>query len=180
MRHILKLSRSLIDPIEHIPHPYTFITFDPKIHSKSWLALNNKVFVNHPDQGNWAMADLENRMSEPWFDPAGFFLCIHDDVIVGFCWTKIHQDLVNADPVGELYVIGVDPEEHSKGIGKTVCNEGLIYLRGKASKNQSSTSMLKTRPVKASTPHSALISQRQGQHRYDQRSQCAHQHQPLS
>jgi mycothiol synthase len=52
-------------------------------------------------------------------------------VIVGFCWTKIHQDLVNADPVGELYVIGVDPEEHSKGIGKTVCNEGLIYLRSK-------------------------------------------------
>jgi mycothiol synthase len=109
MRHILKLSRSLNDPIEHIPHPYTFITFDPKIHSESWLALNNKIFAAHPDQGNWAMADLENRMSEPWFDPAGFFLCIHDDVIVGFCWTKIHQDLVNADPVGELYVIGVDP-----------------------------------------------------------------------
>jgi mycothiol synthase len=61
-------------------------------------------------------------------------LCIHDDVIVGFCWTKIHQDLVNADPVGELYVIGVDPEEHSKGIGKTVCNEGLIYLRSKGIK----------------------------------------------
>mgnify|MGYP000645590499 CR=1 FL=1 len=80
------------------------------------------------------MADLENRMSEPWFDPAGFFLCIHDDIIVGFCWTKIHQDLVNADPVGELYVIGVDPEEHSKGIGKTVCNEGLIYLRSKGIK----------------------------------------------
>ena len=109
MRHILKLSRSLIDPIEHIPHPYTFITFNPDIHSQSWLALNNKIFTTHPDQGNWAMADLENRMSEPWFDPAGFFLCIHDDVIVGFCWTKIHQDLVNADPVGELYVIGVDP-----------------------------------------------------------------------
>ena len=75
MRHILKLSRSLIDPIDHIPHPYTFITFDPAIHSQSWIALNNKIFTTHPDQGNWVMADLENRMSEPWFDPAGFFLC---------------------------------------------------------------------------------------------------------
>ena len=134
MRRILKLHRSLEAPIAHIPHNYQFITFDPEIHSEAWLDLNNLIFAKHPDQGNWAMADLENRMSEPWFDPAGFFLCIHDDVIVGFCWTKIHQDLVNADPVGELYVIGVDPEEHGKGIGKTVCNEGLIYLRSKGIK----------------------------------------------
>mgnify|MGYP001002726863 CR=1 FL=1 len=131
MRHILKLSRSLIDPIEHIQHPYTFITFDPKIHSEPWLALNNKVFADHPDQGNWAMADLENRMSEPWFDPHGFFLCVSEEKIVGFCWTKIHNEFVNQDPIGELYVIGVDPSESGKGIGKAVCTEGLIYLKEK-------------------------------------------------
>ena len=134
MRHILKIHRSLLDPIPVIEHSYTLRTFNPATDKQQWLDLNNTIFAHHPDQGNWAMADLENRMSEPWFDPAGFFLCIHDDVIVGFCWTKIHQDLVNADPVGELYVIGVDPEEHSKGIGKTVCNEGLIYLRSKGIK----------------------------------------------
>jgi mycothiol synthase len=134
MRHILKLSRSLDTPIEHIAHSYTFFTFDPEIHCEAWLELNNKIFAHHPDQGNWVMADLENRMNEPWFDPSGFFLCIHNEIIVGFCWTKIHQDLVNADPVGELYVIGVDPQEHSKGIGKTVCTEGLIYLRDKGIK----------------------------------------------
>jgi len=134
MRHILKIHRSLVDPIPVIEHSYTLRTFNPATDKQQWLDLNNTIFAHHPDQGNWAMADLENRMSEPWFDPAGFFLCIHDDVIVGFCWTKIHQDLVNADPVGELYVIGVDPQEHSKGIGKTVCNEGLIYLRSKGIK----------------------------------------------
>ena len=134
MRRILKLHRSLQAPISPVTHNFEFITFDTQLHPKLWLELNNKIFISHPDQGNWAIADLENRMSEPWFDPAGFFLCLHDDVIVGFCWTKIHQDLVNADPVGELYVIGVDPEEHSKGIGKTVCNEGLIYLRSKGIK----------------------------------------------
>jgi mycothiol synthase len=135
MRHILKLSRSLIDPIEHIPHPYTFITFDPAKHSESWLELNNRIFIDHPDQGNWVMADLENRMSEPWFDPSGFFLCLHDSTIVGFCWTKIHQDLVNADPVGELYVIGVHPEHAHKGIGRAVSIEAMNYLAKKGLKH---------------------------------------------
>ena len=134
MRHILKLYRSLEAPIAQIPHNYQFITFDPEIHAEAWLELNNLIFTKHPDQGNWAMADLENRMQESWFDPAGFFLCVHNEKIVGFCWTKIHRDFVNQDPTGELYVIGVDPAESGKGIGKTVCIEGLIYLKEKGMK----------------------------------------------
>ena len=134
MRHILKLHRSLEAPIEHISHNYQFITFDPEIHSEAWLDLNNLIFAKHPDQGNWAMADLENRMNEPWFDPSGFFLCVHNEKIAGFCWTKIHRDFVNQDPIGELYVIGVDPSESGKGIGKAVSTEGLIYLKEKGIK----------------------------------------------
>ena len=134
MRHILKLYRSLLQPIERIPHSYEFVTFDPEVHGEAWLELNNFIFASHPDQGNWAMADLENRMHEPWFDPSGFFLCVHHGKIVGFCWTKIHHDFVNQDPIGELYVIGVDPNESGKGIGKAVCIEGLIYLKEKGIK----------------------------------------------
>jgi len=134
MRHILKLNRSLQELIPHIAHDYRFITFDPEVHKLLWLDLNNRIFAKHPDQGNWAMADLENRMAEPWFDKDGFFLCIHNNKIAGFCWTKIHQDFVNQDPIGELYVIGVDPTEYGKGIGKAVCTEGLNYLRGKGIK----------------------------------------------
>jgi mycothiol synthase len=134
MRHILKLYRSLQEPIAHIEHNNQFITFDPEIHSEAWLDLNNLIFTKHPDQGNWAMADLENRMQEPWFDPKGFFLCVHNGKIIGFCWTKIHRDFVNQDPIGELYVIGVDPNESAQGIGKAVCTEGLIYLKGKGIK----------------------------------------------
>jgi len=134
MRHILKLNRSLQEPIRHIAHDYQFITFDPEVHKQLWLDLNNRIFAKHPDQGNWAMADLENRMAEPWFDKDGFFLCIHNNKIAGFCWTKIHQEFVNQDPIGELYVIGVDPSESGKGIGKAVCTEGLNYLSGKGIK----------------------------------------------
>jgi mycothiol synthase len=60
-----------------------------------------------------------------------FFLCIQDNQIIGFCWTKIHHDFVNVAPFGELYVIGVHPDYSGQGIGKAVCTEGLIYLKEK-------------------------------------------------
>ncbi len=135
MRKILKLSRALDQSISPIDHQYEFITFDAALHSKAWLDLNNEIFKVHPDQGNWALADLNNRMQEPWFDCNGFFLCLRDGAIVGFCWTKIHHDFVNVDPVGELYVIGVAPDSANQGIGKAVCTEGLIYLRNKGIKS---------------------------------------------
>lgn len=134
MRHILKLYRSLREPITQISHNFEFITFDPKVHRDAWLDLNNLIFATHPDQGNWALADLENRINETWFDPKGFFLCSEKGKIVGFCWTKIHRDFVNQDPIGELYVIGVDPNESARGIGKAICTEGLNYLKEKGIK----------------------------------------------
>ena len=134
MRHILKLHRSLEEPIARIPHNYQFITFDPELHDQAWLDLNNLIFAAHPDQGNWAMADLENRMAEPWFDANGFFLVVEAETIIGFCWTKIHDDFVNQDPIGELYVIGVHPDYSHKGIGRAVSIAAMNYLVGKGLK----------------------------------------------
>ena len=131
MRHILKLHRSLTTQIPATAHNFEITTFNPTLHKEEWLELNNKIFVNHPDQGNWAIADLDNRMAEPWFDPEGFFIAFENKKIIGFCWTKIHHDFVNQDPTGELYVIGVDPDSHAQGIGKAVANTALNYLKQK-------------------------------------------------
>ena len=74
MRHILKLHRDLdTNSLPQADHDYTIETFDPAIHKQQWLDLNNLIFAHHPDQGNWAMQDLDNRMAEPWFDEKGFF-----------------------------------------------------------------------------------------------------------
>ena len=128
MRHILKIHRSLNDLLPTAKHEYTIRTFNPAADKDLWLALNNKIFTNHPDQGNWALADLENRMAETWFDAEGFFLAVKGNEIVGFVWTKIHQDLVNQDPVGELYVVGVDPNHAHQGIGRAVSVAAINYL----------------------------------------------------
>lgn len=128
MRHILKLHRSLLDPLPPTPNGFEIAIFLPSLQSEEWLVLNNKIFTKHPDQGNWVMADLENRMSEPWFDLDGFFIALINQKIVGFCWTKIHHDFVNQDPIGEIYVVGVDPENKKNGLGKALTITGLNYL----------------------------------------------------
>ena len=139
MRTILNFKRSLLEPIATQPTDALIQTFQPGLDRDEWLELNNKIFAHHPDQGNWAMADLENRMKEPWFDPEGFFLAIENvegcgKKIVGFCWTKIHHDFTNKDPIGELYVLGVDPDAHGKGLGKALALAGLHYLASKGLK----------------------------------------------
>ena len=134
MRHILKIHRSLNDLLPTSKREFTIRTFNPAADKDLWLALNNKIFTNHPDQGNWALADLENRMTENWFDAEGFFLAVKGNEIVGFVWTKIHQDLVNQDPVGELYVVGVDPDHAHQGIGRAVSVAAINYLIAKGLK----------------------------------------------
>ena len=90
MRHILKLHRDLdSQSLPQAEHDYTIETFDSALHKQQWLDLNNLIFSHHPDQGNWVMQDLENRMNEPWFDPQGSFLATENGAIEGFVWTKI-------------------------------------------------------------------------------------------
>jgi mycothiol synthase len=136
MRHILKLHRDLdTNSLPQADHDYTIETFDPALHKQQWLDLNNLIFAHHPDQGNWAMQDLENRMAEPWFDPEGFFLATENGVIEGFVWTKIHQDLIHHDPVGELYVVGTHPDHTGKGIARALSVEAINYLVNKGLKH---------------------------------------------
>jgi mycothiol synthase len=135
MRHILKIHRSLTDPLPTTKREYAIRTFNPEQDKDRWLELNNKIFANHPDQGNWVMQDLENRMNEPWFDPEGFFLATENGAIEGFVWTKIHQDLINLDPVGELYVVGTHPDHAGRGIARALSVEAINYLVNKGLKH---------------------------------------------
>lgn len=102
--------------------------FVPGVDEHAWLAVNNRAFHNHPDQGGWIEATLRQREREPWFDPAGFLLAFDDRGLAGFCWTKVHEPAGAEPRVGEIFVIGVDPDRQGTGLGRALTLAGLEHL----------------------------------------------------
>ncbi|MBA8929711.1 mycothiol synthase [Kutzneria viridogrisea] len=105
----------------------TVRTFVPGADEAAVIEVNRRAFSWHPEQGALTVADLERTEAEPWFDPAGFFLAVDaEDRVLGFHWTKVHRE---REPLGEVYVVGVDPDAQGGGLGKALTLVGLHHLR---------------------------------------------------
>ncbi len=140
-RALWQMRMSLAGPAIASPAPpagITFRTFRPGQDEQAWLRVNRRAFAHHPEQGSWTMADLELREAEPWFDPAGFFLAERDGELAGFHWTKVHHFAVGTNqpaaesgssPIGEVYVVGVDPAAQGTGLGRALTLVGLAHLQ---------------------------------------------------
>ena len=99
--------------------------FRPGVDERAWLQVNNRAFAGHPEQGHWDLGTLLERESEPWFRPEGFRVLEVDGRLAGSCWTKVHDD---EPPLGEIYVISVDPDFHGRGLGRALTRAGLEWL----------------------------------------------------
>jgi mycothiol synthase len=125
------------DPV--LPPGYTVRAFEPGRDDEAWVALNAAAFAHHPEQGRLTVADLHERMEQAWFDPAGFLLVERDGRPVAFHWTKVepaeapgwaHGSGPNAvrSGTGEVYVVGVHPDEQGRGLGGPLTALGLAHL----------------------------------------------------
>lgn len=125
-RELLVMTRQLAQPVPEVPVPpgVDLRTFVVGQDEDAWLRLNARAFRGHPEQGQLTRADLNERIAQEWFDAAGFFLAVRDQTLVGFHWTKQH-----GDALGEVYVLGVDPDAGGHGLGKALLSRGLAHLR---------------------------------------------------
>jgi len=145
VRTLLQMRRSLparIDTGTALPQGFRIRSFVPGQDEEQFLVVNARAFSWHPEQGRLDGAGLAVEMAQDWFDPAGFFLAVdRDDRIWGFHWTKVHpvdptpqagEELATAvrvlGPVGEVYVLGVDPESPVRGLGTPLTLAGLDHL----------------------------------------------------
>lgn len=127
-------------PAHRLPADFSTRSLRPGADEDEWLAVNARAFATHPEQGDWNREVLAERMSEPWFDANGFLIHEIDGRMAGFCWTKVHaagydhnhggSSNDSSAPIGEIYVIGVDPAHHGKGLGRALTIAGFDHLTG--------------------------------------------------
>ncbi|ADG75699.1 mycothiol biosynthesis acetyltransferase [Cellulomonas flavigena DSM 20109] len=137
---VRELWRMAVDVTQHppgapqLPPGVAVRAFVPGQDEDAWRRVNARAFAHHPEQGRMTSADLRARESEPWFDPAGFLLAERDGQLLGSVWTKVHPgseapDGAPGEEVGEIYVVGVDPDAQGLGMGRALTALGLAHLR---------------------------------------------------
>lgn len=122
-RTLLVLRLSLDAPPEHerVPDGVTLRTYTPD-DADAIVTVNRRAFAGHPEQGAMDRADFDRRTSSEWFDTAGLFVAERGGEVIGFHWTKVEGR------IGEVYVVGIDPDAQGGGLGTALTARGLRHL----------------------------------------------------
>ncbi len=130
VRTLWQMRRSLITPIpeSNFAENIQVRKFNVATDVEAWINCNQVAFANHPEQGLWTQKNLQQRMSEPWFDANGFKVAIFEDKIIGYGWTKVDATGVDSK-LGEVYVVGVHPDWQKCGLGRALTLDALSFLR---------------------------------------------------
>jgi mycothiol synthase len=119
-------------PAPAMPAGIELRAYRPDVDDEEFLRVNNVAFEGHPENGGWDVGDFTARRKLDWFDAQGLLMAWQGERLMGFHWTKWHShesDEVPAhEPVGEVYVLGVDPAAQGTGLGRALLRAGLRHL----------------------------------------------------
>jgi mycothiol synthase len=87
------------------------------------VAVNNRAFADHREQGSMTADSLRSLAKLKWFDPEGVMIARSDGRIAGFCITKYE-----GGAVGEVYLLAVAPDVAASGIGRALASHGFVWL----------------------------------------------------
>ena len=106
-----------------------FRSYRPGDDDPGLLAVNNRAFSWHADQGGWDAEDLATRTSADWFRPEDLLVHDADDGsgIDGFCWTRFHPPADDSPALGEIFAIATDPDRPRRGLGRALAVAGLEH-----------------------------------------------------
>ncbi|MGJ6979921.1 mycothiol synthase [Aestuariimicrobium soli] len=133
-RQLLIMVRDLVAHPEPEPAPLPGVAlepFTPEL-TADLVRINAAAFAHHPEQGAMSVDDVATKVAEPWFDPEGLLFARDDATgeVLGFHWTKVEHPAGQAKGVGEVYVLGVHPDVHSRGLGRHLLSAGLARMTG--------------------------------------------------
>lgn len=127
-RELLKLERPLPGgfrrdrPEARLPPGMRLANFVPARDEPAWLEVNNAAFADHPENGRWTIAVLENRLRQSWFRPDQLLMAWDGSDLAGFCWCK------RIGGEGEIYVVAVAPKAQGLGLGRALVLRGLAIM----------------------------------------------------
>lgn len=119
-----------VDPV--LPEGFSVRPFELGRDEQAWLEVNAMAFASHPEQGSITLEDLQDRMSQDWFDPAGLLLVEDTTVtdsdgghpLAASHWTKREP----GSRTGEVYVVGVHPAYQGRGLAGPLTGLGTAHL----------------------------------------------------
>ena len=133
-RRLLTLRRDLgaEHPVPEVPastlEGLQLDTFAPERDAQRWVEVNAAAFASHPEQGALTRDDLDQRLTQPWFDPEDMVVALLDGTLIGFVWVKReHPGSVAAD--AEIYVVATDPSVQGHGVAGLLLATSLARLQ---------------------------------------------------
>ena len=130
------MRRSLTAPLPDVPLPdgVRCAPFVPGDDDEAWLGVNSRAFAHHPEQGRWTArrpaAAVRRAVVRPGRLPARRRPrrrpAARLPLDQGAPGRRATQPAI-----GEIYVLGVDPGGHRRGLGAALSVAGLRHLRGR-------------------------------------------------